>query len=89
MIESRCGIRCQECEYREQMNCGGCVSISKPFWGEFCPLKACCEEKKQEHCGECEKFPCDQLKQFAYDEKQCDDGKRIKQCEKWNSQCDR
>ncbi|MEW6713263.1 MAG: DUF3795 domain-containing protein, partial [Candidatus Riflebacteria bacterium] len=37
MIESRCGIVCHECDYREKMNCGGCVNISKPFWGEKCP----------------------------------------------------
>ena len=23
MVESRCGILCGECGYREQMNCGG------------------------------------------------------------------
>ncbi|MCL2753395.1 MAG: DUF3795 domain-containing protein, partial [Defluviitaleaceae bacterium] len=39
MIESRCGILCSECEYRESMNCGGCVKIAKPFWGDFCPVK--------------------------------------------------
>ena len=29
MVESRCGILCSECEYREQVNCKGCVSIHK------------------------------------------------------------
>lgn len=24
MIESRCGILCSECQYREQMGCGTC-----------------------------------------------------------------
>lgn len=32
MIESRCGILCSECSYREQMNCKGCITIEKPFW---------------------------------------------------------
>lgn len=81
-IESRCGILCGECTYREQMNCAGCVHIQKPFWGE-CPVKACCEERCVEHCGQCEEFPCDLLNQFAYDEKQGDDGKRIEQCKCW------
>jgi len=83
MIESRCGILCNECNYREQVNCGGCVAIDKPFWGEACPIKACCEGKKREHCGECNDFPCDLLRQFAYDKEQGDDGKRIEQCRKW------
>lgn len=85
MIESRCGTLCSECEYREKMNCGGCLSITKPFWGESCPLKTCSEEKNKEHCGQCPQFPCDILNQFAFDEKQGDDGKRIEQCKKWGN----
>ena len=82
MIESRCGILCGECGYREQMNCKGCVLIDVPFWGEACPLKTCCEEKKLNYCGECSDFPCGLLNQFAYDKEQGDDGKRIEQCRK-------
>jgi hypothetical protein len=29
MIESRCGILCAGCEYREPMQCNGCVNINK------------------------------------------------------------
>lgn len=83
MIESRCGILCSECGYREQMNCQGCTQIDKPFWGESCPVKACCEEKELAHCGLCKDFVCDLLHQFAYDEVQGDEGKRIEQCKKW------
>lgn len=32
MIESRCGILCYECEYKEKVNCKGCTDIKKPFW---------------------------------------------------------
>ena len=46
MIESRCGLLCGKCEYREKMNCNGCIAITKPFWGDVCPVKTCCEEKK-------------------------------------------
>lgn len=84
MIESRCGLICSECDYKEKMNCAGCIKISKPFWGEECPLKSCCENKKLANCGECEEFPCELLKSFAYDETQGDGGKRIEQCKKWN-----
>jgi hypothetical protein len=31
MIESRCGINCSKCEYRESTGCMGCVNIDKPF----------------------------------------------------------
>ena len=85
MIESRCGLCCSSCEYREKMNCKGCVLMTKPFWGDVCSVKSCCEEKKHEHCGLCPDFPCDLLKQFAYDKEQGDDGKRIEQCKIWSS----
>jgi hypothetical protein len=83
MVQSRCGILCIECGYREEMNCGECINIEKPFGGDLCPVKDCCESKKLEHCGKCEDFPCDLLKQFAYDKEQGDNGKRIEQCKKW------
>lgn len=83
MIESRCGILCGECSFREQMDCVGCTQIQKPFWGDSCPVKSCCEEKVHTHCGQCGSFPCPLLNQFAYDEKQGDNGKRIDQCRKW------
>lgn len=34
MIESRCGILCSECEYKEPMKCNGCVLISQNLFGE-------------------------------------------------------
>lgn len=83
MIESRCGILCNECEYRVEVGCKGCVHIEKPFWGEACPIKSCCEKQSLEHCGECEQFSCELLNQFAYDKEQGDEGKRIEQCKKW------
>lgn len=86
MAESRCGILCGECAYREETHCMGCISIDKPFWGDRCPVKSCCEEKQLQHCGECPQFPCPLLNQFAYDEKQGDDGKRIQQCRIWLEQ---
>jgi hypothetical protein len=84
MIESRCGILCSQCEYREQTNCKGCVAIDKPFWGESCPVKSCCEVRDHDHCGQCSEFPCDLLNQFAYDKEQGDDGKRIETCRLWH-----
>ena len=57
MVESRCGILCGECEYRDKMNCESCVHIDKPFWGDSCPVKSCCEGKGLEHCGNAVTFP--------------------------------
>ena len=83
MIESRCGLLCGECQYRTQIPCPGCTRMVKPFWGDSCPVKACCEGKQHAHCGECSEFPCGLLRQFAFDKEQGDDGKRITQCEAW------
>lgn len=83
MIESRCGIICSECHYKESMGCTGCTQITKPFWGDACPVKSCSENKDHAHCGECSSFACDLLNQFSYDKEQGDNGKRIEQCKKW------
>lgn len=83
MIESRCGLLCGDCAYQAQTGCKGCVNIAKPFWGDSCPVKSCCETKGLAHCGQCESFPCETLNQFAYDEKQGDQGMRIAQCRRW------
>lgn len=83
MIESRCGLRCGECSYREGMGCPGCTQITKPFWGDSCPVKACCEDKGFQHCGQCRDFPCTLLHSFAYDPQQGDGGKRLDQCKAW------
>lgn len=86
MVQSRCGLLCSECAYREQMGCSGCAQMEKPFWADSCPVKSCCETKKQEHCGECKNFTCDLLHKFAYDMEQSDNGKRIEQCKLWQNQ---
>lgn len=83
MFESRCGILCNECEFLLEGTCKGCLKIDKPFWGESCPVKSCCEGKDLSHCGRCKEFPCDLLHQFSYDKEQGDNGKRIEQCKKW------
>ncbi len=86
MTESRCGLLCSQCEYRESVPCSGCIQMQKPFWGESCPVKSCCEERGHLHCGECGDFPCETLHQFAYDEQQGDNGARIEQCKRWRQE---
>lgn len=82
-VQSHCGILCDECAYKKETGCKGCTFIDKPFWGEKCPVMDCCRNKRSEHCGECEQFPCSLLHSFAYDKEQGDDGKRIEQCKAW------
>lgn len=86
MVESRCGLLCGQCEYREKMGCAGCVNMEEPFWGDSCPVKSCCEEKGHGHCGMCPAFPCELLHGFAYDPQQGDNGLRIEQCRKWKAE---
>ena len=74
MIESRCGLRCSDCNFRESMGCKGCVNMDKPFWADSCPVKSCCEKKGLQHCGECDDFVCPLLHTFAYDMEQSDNG---------------
>lgn len=46
MIESRCGIKCGSCAYKEQMGCTGCLHIQKPFWGGRLSGEELCGRKK-------------------------------------------
>jgi len=57
--------------------------MDKPFWGDACDVKSCCESKGHDHCGQCSQLPCDTLNQFAYAEQEGDNGKRIENCRSW------
>jgi len=83
MAESRCGLLCSECKWKDIMKCGGCTAIKKPFWGPKCVIKNCCEEKGKAHCGQCDRFPCKQLHEFAFDPVTKDEGERIERLEQW------
>lgn len=86
MEESRCGLLCSQCGYRESMGCAGCTEIARPFWGEKCPVKSCCEGRGHVHCGQCADFPCQTLEGFAYDPGQGDGGARIQRCRAWREE---
>lgn len=68
MFESRCGVCCNSCERKEAVHCSGCTAMKKPFWGGDCGVKACCESKKLNHCGECGEFPCAMLADMGKDQ---------------------
>lgn len=85
MIETRCGLSCESCEYKVSHSCGGCIATDgKPFHGE-CPVAICCQGKDLLHCGECAEIPCDLLTGYSNDPEHGDNpaGARIEQCKKW------
>ena len=84
-IDSRCGLHCTGCEYKESCGCGGCIETNgHPFHGE-CPVAVCCQNKGIVHCGECPDIPCELLTQYSCDSEHGDNphGARIEQCKKW------
>ncbi len=87
-IDSRCGLHCTGCEYKESSGCGGCIETNgHPFHGE-CPVAVCCQNKGIVHCGECPDIPCDLLTQYSCDPEHGDTphGARIEQCKRWKEE---
>ncbi|MCX4255568.1 MAG: DUF3795 domain-containing protein [Oscillospiraceae bacterium] len=85
IVDSRCGLHCTGCEFKESCGCGGCIETSgNPFHGE-CPVAVCCQNKGIVHCGECPEIPCELLTQYSCDPEHGDNphGARIEQCKKW------
>lgn len=88
IIDTRCGLHCVGCEYKESHNCKGCIATNgHPFHGE-CPVAICCQNKGHVHCGECDTFPCALLTQYSCDPVHGDTppGARIEQCRKWKAE---
>lgn len=79
-FDSYCGLSCADCEFREKMNCGGCIATEgKPFHGK-CEVAECAKAKKRRFCGECAEFPCDLLKKYSNDPEHGDNGARLENC---------
>jgi len=85
-VQSRCGLLCRTCSFREPCNCGGCIeTMGNPFHGK-CPVATCCQNKGFQHCGECPDIPCEQLKEYSCSDSEHADkpkGARIALCRKW------
>ncbi|MDR3119841.1 MAG: DUF3795 domain-containing protein [Clostridiales bacterium] len=85
-VQSRCGLLCKWCSYRESHSCRGCVETNgNPFHGE-CPVAKCCQDKGYAHCGECGDIPCELLRRYSYDDAEHGDnppGARITMCRAW------
>ena len=85
MIDTRCGLKCEGCTFKEPCHCGGCIATNgQPFHGP-CPVAACCQEKGHLFCGQCAQFPCALLTRFSADPEHGDTppGTRIEQCRVW------
>lgn len=92
MVESRCGLLCSSCAFREPHGCGGCIETNgNPFYGE-CPIAQCCQTKGFEHCGGCSEIPCDGLYEYSYSDDEHGDkppGLRIAAVRKWAAESGR
>ena len=81
-ITTYCGLDCNNCEWKEKCNCGGCVTTGgKPFHGE-CEVAKCCISRKRQFCGDCWEYPCEKLKSYAFDPEHGDNGERLKNCDR-------
>ncbi len=77
MLLSRCGIDCEKCINRRECDCPGCTELEEGNWAGNCEIKKCCEQKFLPHCGKCPAFPCDMLRNTAFDPEEGDDGERL------------
>lgn len=63
--QSRCGLLCDPCTYKESHSCGSCIKTNgHPFHGE-CPVAICCQERGFVHCGQCSDMPCEKLYEYS------------------------
>lgn len=85
IIDSRCGLHCSDCGYKQSHGCGGCIETNgNPFHGK-CPVAACCQDKGFHHCGQCPDMPCQLLTDYSCNPEHGDTpaGARIEQCKCW------
>jgi len=87
-IETRCGLICEACSYKEENGCRGCIAtMGNPFHGE-CPVAQCAQKRGLVHCGQCADMPCELLSQYSCDPVHGDNppGARIETCRKWKAE---
>ena len=85
MIDSRCGLHCTDCDFKESHGCEGCLETNgNPFCGE-CDLAICYQNKGFMHCGECPDIPCKHLVQYPNDPEHWNElaRQRIERCKEW------
>lgn len=89
MVDSRCGLHCTDCAWKESAGCGGCIeSEGHPFHGE-CPIALCCQNRGHLHCGQCADLPCEKLYAYSYLDPEHGDnppGARIEVLRRWHAE---
>lgn len=88
MMDTRCGLCCETCDFKEPCHCDGCIATNgHPFHGE-CPVAQCCQAHGLVHCGQCADLPCELLTQYSCDPEHGDQppGARIEQCRAWRKE---
>lgn len=87
-VQSRCGLLCHGCSFKESCGCKGCIeSMGNPFHGA-CPIALCCQEKGFKHCGQCPQMPCQKLREYSIEDKAHGDnppGARLEMLKRWKS----
>ncbi len=61
---SVCGIDCDACSFKNENKCTTCriaAHDGKCVWGGRCDTHDCATNQGLNHCGSCQKFPCEQL----------------------------
>jgi len=86
--QSRCGLLCDTCTFKESHGCLGCIKTNgHPFHGE-CPIALCAQSKGYMHCGQCADMPCDKLYEYSCgDGEHCDNpkGARLEILKCWST----
>lgn len=82
VIDTYCGLSCQNCGYKEKNNCGGCIATKGNTFHGKCEIAECAKKKEINFCGECADFPCEIITKFSNDEVYGDNpkGARIERC---------
>lgn len=84
MVESRCGLLCSECSYKEPNNCPGCLNAHGNMFHGECKMAKCCESRNLAHCGKCTDFACKMIVDLASDPVHGDNGKIIDRLKQWS-----
>ncbi len=53
MASNYCGKSCDECTYKEQLNCPGCEHGPGNPWTGTCKIARCCDDKGHKNCSTC------------------------------------
>lgn len=53
MAENYCGKNCEDCSFKEKLNCSGCKTGPGRTFGGDCKVAQCCQERGHNTCATC------------------------------------